>query len=699
MTFFCEKRIARIVGLIGLLMGLLCMGCGGAPSAETAAGFLRPDGPEQPDDLVALITIDTWRVDAFGLAENAKARTPNLATLAREGVVFDNAYAHAVVTLPSHASILTGLYPHRHGIRDNAGFRLDPAHETLAVHFKRAGYQTAAFVSAFPLDSRYGLDQGFEVYDDGYEAYRNEAGMPQRPGEETIARALAWLEAAPPGPKFLWLHLYEPHFPYEPPEPYRSEYADAPYYGEAAYVDALLAPLIERARQAESATVAVTSDHGEGLGEHGELTHGVFAYDATLKTPLFIWSPNRLKPGAVQHLTRHVDLAPTLLALANLAVPDGLDGQPLFAGDYREEASYFEALSPYLNRGWAPLRGCLDSGKKSIELPILELYDLAADPGERHNLAEDDPALARAFLLCVPEERNIGWNRADLTSEERAKLEALGYVASSSDSGARAQLKDPKLLIEYDRRFQNALSAFHRGAREQAIAELERLSREQPDMTVAYLYLSDFYESARRPGLAIQTLRRARDNGARDELTTRKLALLLTQTGQIKDALALVEPFADSADPETQAAFGKMYAGLGRFEQAQAAFERALALDATNAQAYADFGTLYLYAKRRDRAEALFRQALEQNPCNASAWNGLGVARAEAEDVDGAIEAWERAIECDPELAFCYYNLALFYEKKGRLDLALERLKTYAGLVTGEQREKALRKIRQLEQM
>ncbi len=673
----------------------LSLACGSRP-IEKASGRVRSDAPAESDRIVALVTIDTWRWDAFSYLGESKASTPNLDRLAREGVTFVNAYAHAVVTLPSHASVLTGLYPHSHGIRDNAGFRLDERFDTLATHFKRAGYRTAAFVSAFPLDSRYGLHRDFDVYDDGYEAYAaGDGGMPQRPGVETVKRALAWLDRQGDEKVFIWLHLYEPHFPYEPPEPYRTQYSDAPYYGEVAYADALLAPFIERLRRADRATAAITSDHGEGLGDHGELTHGVFAYNATLKVPLIVWSPHRLRPGEDAALARHIDILPTLLALNGFA-GEPVDGLSLLSRE-RPQTSYFEALSPYLNRGWAPLRGCVDGEKKAIELPILELYDLALDPGESKNLAERDASLARAFLLCAPNEVDIGWNRADLTEEERVKLEALGYVASSTPAEGSAQLKDPKLLIEYDRRFQSALAAFQSGRRRQGLAALESLTRDQPQMTVAFLYLSDFYEKTNQIDKAVQTLRRSRVNGSKGELTARKLALFLVQTGSAEEALTLMEPFAESKDPETHSALGKIYSGLGQAAKAEAAFLRSLALDPNHSQTRADFGAFYLYQKNNPQAERLFRQSLEQNPRNANAWNGLGVVLARKGDADGAAQAWERAIEHDASLSFCYYNLAVYYERKGQTQLALARLKTYAGLVSGAQRQEALRKISQLE--
>lgn len=337
--------------IIAVLLLLLTCGKNPAGSKDQASSLRKQQAAAA--QTIVLITIDTWRHDAWGAGGNLEVETPNLDQLASEGVVFANAFAHNTVTLPSHASILTGLYGYQHGIRDNAGFRLDPKIPSLAKYMKQAGYHTGAFVSAFPLDSRYGLQPGFDVYDDAFLVPGGGAvKVPERSGSETLARASDWLKQQS-GPTFLWLHLYEPHFPYAPPEPFATTYANKPYLGEIAYTDSLLGPFFDQVRQRGQAMMVITADHGESLGEHGELTHGVFAYDATLKIPLLFWAPAQLKAGLVQRMARHVDILATLLDLVSLNPPDSGPGHSLFAADYQEDTSYFESLSTYINRGWA----------------------------------------------------------------------------------------------------------------------------------------------------------------------------------------------------------------------------------------------------------------------------------------------------------------------------------------------------------
>lgn len=696
-----RARIKFIAYALLILFIFSLNGCRSSQSGDSEAfSLLKADATSQPSDLIILITIDTWRHDAFG-AVGAPVKTPNIDSLAKEGVIFNNAFAHSVVTLPSHASILTGLYAHQHGLRDNAGFRLDEKTQTLAHHLKNAGYETAAFVSAYPLDSRYGLGSGFDLYDDSYDAYKTDnIRVPERPGEITLKRASDWLNNRKSGKQFVWVHLYEPHFPYIPPEPFRSTYSDNAYYGEIAYADSLLGPLLENIRNSnKDVTLAITSDHGESLGEHGELTHGVFAYNATLKIPLILWAPQKLIPGKVSQRARHVDLLPSILALSGLPVPNNIAGSPLFARNREVDTSYFESLSTHLNRGWAPLRGCLDDDFKAIELPVPELYDLNADPHEQNNLAETDPERTAVFLNCLPLEPGLGDGRSSLSADEIENLQALGYVSSSLGSENETDPKslDPKFLMDADKRFHEALAIYQSGNLTGAIQALTAIIETQPHMLTAYLHLSDFYDESGRLDLAIETMKNALRNGVRNESAFRKLALFLTSAGEVDEAYQLMKGFAQSKDPETHSTLGKIFSAYRRFEQAKHHFELAMKLDEANPQAHADMGTLYLMAQQKELARSYFERALSLNDHNAEAWNGLGVVKAES-DPEGAVAAWENAVKYDSKLAFCYFNLGLFYQKMGKDDLAVQRLQTYATLVSGPQKQKALEIIENIQE-
>ncbi|HET7747013.1 MAG TPA: sulfatase, partial [Vicinamibacteria bacterium] len=402
---------------------------------------LRPAGPAAAGPPhVLLVTIDTLRADAVGAYGAARAATPRMDRLAAGGARFDDAHAHNVVTLPSHANILSGRHPHEHGVRDNAGFRFPARLETLATLLAAGGYRTGAFVSAFPLDSRFGLARGFQVYDDDFAdaTSRPAFQVQERRAEETVARARRWLDASGGAPAFAWVHLYEPHFPYAPPEPFASAFRDDPYRGEVAATDAALGPLLDPilAAGADGRTLVVlTSDHGEALGEHGEATHGIFAYEATLRVPLVLYAPGRVTPRVVKEPARHVDLLPTILAALGLPAPEGLPGRDLLSSAPPTAATtYFEALSGSLNRGWAPVHGVIHERHKLVDLPLVELYDLAADPGESNDLAARDPQRVEKLrgLLRTLRAGDVAAARTPETAEARERLESLGYLAAAT---------------------------------------------------------------------------------------------------------------------------------------------------------------------------------------------------------------------------------------------------------------------------
>jgi tetratricopeptide (TPR) repeat protein len=417
-----------------------------APGAPAAAAG---EGRRAPLD-VLLITIDTWRADATGFGGRRPSPTPLLDRLAAGGRVFTDAHAHNVVTLPSHTNILTGLYPFQHGVRDNQGFRVPAGVPTLATVLHAAGYATGAFVGAYPLDSWFGLNRGFDVYDDHYPkgSHPDQFLFAERKGDQVVAPALAWWrrQRERGGRRFMWVHLFDPHAPYQPAEPYASRFQGNPYLGEVAAADGYLEPLLGPflAGAEAPALIVVTGDHGESLGEHGEETHGLFAYESTLHVPLLVWGPG-VRPGRDARPARHVDIFPTVLQAAGLtgarapAAPPGMarPGRSLLAavgggegaagaagpggagrgdragggggarGSGGRDAgaaatSYFEALSATFNRGWAPLRGVLREDRKMIALPLPELYDLPHDPGEARNLADSDRQLVRALLARLP---------------------------------------------------------------------------------------------------------------------------------------------------------------------------------------------------------------------------------------------------------------------------------------------------------
>lgn len=458
----------RWLPVVALLIGVSCT----SPA---------PEQIREPAGDIILVTIDTWRFDAAGFAGNAHVKTPFLDSLAARGIVFTNAHAHNVVTLPSHANILTGLNPFQHGVRENAGFVLDDSHTTVAERLRDAGYTTAAFVAAYPLDARFGLKQGFDLYDDNYGKGRAalDFKIQERPASAVLEPAAAWWRSMEGRKRFLWVHLYDPHAPYAPPESFANEYRDNRYLGEVAAVDAALrhhvGPLIS-----DGTTVIVTSDHGEALGEHGELTHGLFAYEATLKVPLVV-----VAPGVVPHreaeFARHIDIVPTILERAGLPIPPALPGQSLLRVLERRD-TYFESLSASLNRGWAPLTGIIQGGSKYIDLPVPELYDLSSDPREQNNLLDQrrrEVAAARRTLAAMniapPVKRTI-------SAEEAAQLRSLGYVAGTASGTSITVEDDPKNLVGIDRKMHEVIDRYQRNDLPTALRLAREIVSERPRM-------------------------------------------------------------------------------------------------------------------------------------------------------------------------------------------------------------------------
>jgi tetratricopeptide (TPR) repeat protein len=613
---------------------------------------------------VLLITIDTLRADALGAYGNARAETPWMDRLAAGGVRFTGAHAHSVLTLPSHANIFSGLYPQEHGVRDNSGFRYPTELPTLAGVLREHGYRTGAFVSAFPLDSRFGLDRGFDTYDDSFvDATSRPAFFEQeRSGTATVALAQGWLEAVPDRPSFAWVHLYEPHFPYAPPEPFATRHRDDPYLGDVAAADAALAPLLRpllAAGDRGDTLVVLTSDHGEALGEHGEATHGIFAYEGVLAVPLILYQPRLCAPRLVRAPAGHVDLLPTILDVLSLPVPPGLRGRsllPAAAGQSVDTAAptYFEALSGQLNRGWAPLFGLVQEGWKYIDLPIPELYELNRDPSEGRNLATAEPQRLAAMRNTLEPLRALDEGAAPSpeSAEIRERLQSLGYL-SSGTPGAReryTEKDDPKRLIELDEIQRQVAGLYDEGDLEGALELGRRLVRRRPGMRMALLDLAHLERESGDLDAAIQTLRRAFALNPEDPAALALLATYLTQAGRLEEAVQLTEPHTDLAQPDIEVLLtrGLTLARQRRPREAFATFQRARDLDPSNPKVSVYLGTFFLMGGQRDEARAAFEEALAANPRAAQALSSLGIMAAEEGRPEAALEHWHAAVAADP---------------------------------------------------
>jgi arylsulfatase A-like enzyme/Tfp pilus assembly protein PilF len=681
------------------------LACGGEAPGAVEAGIQATAAPVAPVaapvtrrvDSILLVTVDTLRQDALGFNGNTRVATPVLDRLAARGVVFDSAYAHNVVTLPSHVNILTGLLPYQHGVRDNSGFVVADSVTTAASWLGERGFATAAFVAAYPLDRSFGLDRGFGIYDDHYPKGSEDLDViAERRGDEVVAPALAWWRSHSGSRRFLWVHLYDPHAPYEPPQP-----AADPYLGEVSAVDGFLAPLLEPILAAdENVLVVFTADHGEALGDHGELTHGLFAYEAVLRVPLVLWAPG-LAPARRVDLAAHVDLLPTLLTAAGVEWPQGLAGRDLLAGG-APKPLYFESLTPTLDRGWAPLRGIRDGDYKFIQLPLPELYDVAADPAERVNLVDQRRDVARRLAAALPEESAWPPRRQADGAGEEAALRNLGYLGGSApERRSFGVADDPKTLVHLDRKMHEAIDRFHRGNLEEAETLTREVLAERADMGAAYYYLSQILLAEQRLPEAIAVMERARSLEAASPALLRQLGLSLSEVGRFADAIAILEPLSRSGEQRSLNALGSVLTEAGDQDAAEETLRRLLARDPDNPEAYE---TLALVALRRgDPRQALAhaRRATELNDRLSLAWSFVGAASFQLGERRQALAAWERAVALDPLNFDALFNITLVAAELGetaRQRAALERfIATAPPEQYGEDIERARSRLRDLE--
>jgi Flp pilus assembly protein TadD len=671
-----------ILGLLALVLAALGW------AARRPAAVKRDPGLS-----ILLVSVDTLRADALGCYGRAGAATPWIDRLAAEGVRFATAHAHNVVTLPSHANLLSGDYPLRHGVRDNTGFRLPPGHPTIATILRDAGWSTGGFVSAFPLESRFGLGRGFEVYDDRLGGAETSTAflVPERRGEETVAAAARWMKGVAGRRFFAFVHLYEPHFPYDPPAPFAARFAAEPYQGEVAAADAALGPLLGPILDAGAGSrtlVVLTSDHGESLGEHGEATHGVFAYESTLRVPLVLWAPGLFAPAVVRTPARHVDVLPTLLDAVGLASPPALPGRSLLpviaGGGGPEPDSYLEALSASLNRGWAPLHGAIHGGMKYVDLPLPELYDLREDPRETRNLAAARPRDVERMRDLLGGLRTGDVGVDSRVREEEAALErlrALGYVAEATAAPKKSYTEDddPKRLIDVDARIRDVVTLFRAGDYDAAIAACRETIRRRPDMPLSYLQLAYLERRRGRIEAALAATRKAVDLRPLDAESVGLHAVYLIEAGRAGEALAFLAPYANNEPPDlgVLTALGMAQARTGRTAEALATFARARETDPSNGMPLVNAGTVYLMAGDRTRARQAFEAALDLDDGLARAHNSLGVIAAEEGRLPEAIARWRKAAALDPGDYQTLFNLGATLRRAGREAEARPYLESY----------------------
>ena len=618
------------------LLGWLCL------VGLVALGSCKSGSAPSPSRLnLLLVTIDTLRADRLGCYGYSQIETPNLDRIARQGALFENAVASAPLTAPSHASMMTGVYPTVHKVRNTGGFVLSPSEAKLAKILQDQGWDTAAFVGSSVLKGRFGFNQGFAVYDDEMPTSKSGSAVaePERRAGEVVDRAVKWLDAQSGKPFFLWVHVYDPHIPYDPPDPFREKYKDRPYDGEIAYTDQQLGRLFDtvaRKSRPENTLIAVLSDHGESFSEHGEYTHGVFLYDTTLRIP-FLMAGAGIPAGLrVKQQARTIDLLPTVMELMGGKAPVGIQGTslaPAFRGKEVPTAyAYAETLFPKLNMGWAELRAMRTTRWKYIRAPKPELYDLAQDPAETTNVIASHAAEAQeleAQLKAV----SGGAEKvaaAPMDSHTMQQLRSLGYLGGSTPQGAELTGKgtDPKDRVEVLRLLHLAV---HSGAPlPQRVSMLKKAIAEDPTNPTLYSNLGNLYAEAGRPAEAMGLYQDALHKGV-------SAAWLFSR-------------------------MGSLYLRQGNKADAIASLEAAARLNPSDYESLENLAVAYRAAGRIDDSERVLNSILKSGEEYAPAYNELGMAAYQKGDTAAAQGYFEKAARIDPTYQL---NLGRFYKMAG----------------------------------
>ncbi len=646
-----------------------------------------------------LITIDTLRADRLSCYNSEHVKTPNIDYLAEKGITFTRAFAHNPLTLPSHTNILLGTTPLYHGVHNNINFNVKENFLTLSEHLKEHGYSTGAFVGASPLDSRFGLDQGFDVYDDNFIP----VGAPkltsgERKGEIVVNNALKWLKDQQ-GLWFLWIHLFDPHYPYDPPEPFLTQYKNETYDGEVAYVDFVLGKLFQYVqvnKLFEKTLVVFTSDHGESLGEHGEPTHGTYAYNSTLWIPLIIAAPE-IKPNRVNQLVSHIDIFPTVCEAFEIEAPSFLQGislLPLTRGKkWPTRLLYFESLDPYYNFGWAPLQGYIDGKEKFIDSPIPELYELSLDFGENNNLANDKNLGKHKENLNKITEHHSNPNKINarnkLDKDTFEKLRSLGYIGNPMTPKKEIFTweDDVKTLFPLYDKAAKAYKLREKGETDKGISLLKQFINEEKRIDFAYSYLAKLYIEKGKNEEALKTLQEGLELHPNSYEILSVYTEFLIELDQYDKIISILSSRYFSymeQDPELWSRLGQAYIKKGNIEDSIMAYEKATSIDNEYVDALFNLGSIYLSlsikTKGRDELKKALRnlkRVIEIDPSFAKAYNSLGAAYLQAGDLDNAIYSWEKTIQLSSEFEKTNYYLGLLYLSKGRKDKALLCLEKY----------------------
>jgi len=639
---------------------------------------------------VIFITLDTVRSDYLSCYRKGNADTPNMDYLAQEGVLFEKCISQTPLTLPEHVTILSGTYPLHHGVRDNGGFQVPEKLELISEVFQKKGYATSAFIGAYVLHSKWGIDQGFDNYSDAFDLghLRTSNLEVEKPADVVLGDAQKWILEHKEQPFFTWIHLFDPHAPYTPPSPYDKKYPDNPYAGEIEYTDAQLGYFFKFLRDQglyDSSMIIITADHGEGLWDHEERTHGIFVYQSTVWVPLIIRLPSEFPKKKIDRIVEHVDIAPTVLDILDIPIPDSYQGESLLPlmmnhDSPKEEIAYTETFYPRLHMAWSELQSFYYKDWKYIRAPKDELYNLSRDKTEKNNLVREQLSLKKeTFNKMLKFVRDKSQNALppvkiqNVDEKDRRRLETLGYITTTPSTVSNENLPDPKEKLPELKMYEKADVFLKEGKYEEAIRLSGELLAEEPNNVdvlnlrgVAYLKNGQLKEAIEH---FYKLLKQRPDyNSAMINVVEALLA-----EGDIDRAIEEIHRFL-SVFPEDNI----LYALLGdalffqhKFDQALENLQKSIKLEESNSKALSRIGDIYFIKKDYSNAESYFKRALAINPQVKNANFGMAMLKETQGNTQEAKEYYKKELEHNNENRYAAFNLAELLRKNGTYDQAI----------------------------
>jgi len=684
-----KKILIYLVPLLFFLMAVMLM-----------FHLLSPKNKVKKDSNlnVLLITLDTTRADRIGCYGYEKAKTPNLDSLASGGVRFLNTYCQVPLTCPSHCSILTGTYPLYHQVRNNGTYYLNPALLTVAEILKDRGFKTAAFVSSFTVDSRFGLDQGFDFYDDKFrEEEPFKALKSERKADKVFASFSSWLDENQAQQFFCWVHFFDPHLPYDPPSPYKEEFLDSPYDGEIAYMDYYVGKTIEKLREKNvlnKTIIILVGDHGEAFGEKEVAGHGVFLYDVTMRVPLIFYAENNLPKGKIiNSRVRLIDLMPSILDILDIPTNKEIQGVsllPYIEGREKNDlSSYIETYYPRENYGWSELIGLIDGDWKYIEAPKEELYNLKTDPQEEKNAINEEREVVsdkrdKLKNMIQNFSSRIEAERKEMTAEEKERLRSLGYIQFSGGI-SKAQLPDPKDRIDELRMIHQANEYEFQGNYQEAAEIFEKILPLRSDTPSSYVNLALMYAKMRKFDEAIRILEKGIEKIPDSEILLSRLGHTYLVLGRLKKALESMQAVLKINPRYFDALLVSAWilGIMGKKEEALSYYEKALEIEPENKFLRMNHALNLATSGRYQEAIEAYNNLKIDYPEDYKIYQDLGVTYGNLGDLDKSIENLEKAVSIHPT-PLSYLNLAVALRDKGNLKEAIQYLKLYLENAQGE---------------